>query len=91
MIFLQDFDLHFVHIPGLAMGSADALSRLTNPDLSSNNANVTLLPDNLFIRAIDIALVEKITSSSKDDPLVLTALQNLSNGSPLLACSSFTD
>ena len=26
MMFLQDFDLHFIHIPGTAMGPADALS-----------------------------------------------------------------
>ena len=53
MMFLQDFDLHFVHVPGMAMGPADALSRLPNPDLSSDNTDVILLPDDLFISAID--------------------------------------
>ena len=55
-MFLQDFDLHFVHIPGSDMGPADALSHLTDPDISSNNTNVTLLPDDLFICAIDTVL-----------------------------------
>ena len=82
-MFLQDFDLHFVHVPGTAMGPAYALSHLPNPDLSSDNTDVTLLPDDLFISAIDTALVQKITSSFITDPLVVTALQNLSQGSLL--------
>ena len=90
-MFLQDFDLHFVHIPGSAMGPADALSHLADPDTSSDNTNVTLLPNDLFICAIDIALVNKITSSTPSDPLVLNTLQRLSVGSPLFPCSSLTD
>ena len=90
-MFLQDFDLHFVHVPGTAMGPADALSRLPNPDLSSDNTDVTLLPDDLFISDIDTALIDKIMSSSLTDPLVVTALQNLSAGSPLFPRSSLSD
>ena len=90
-MFLQDFDLHFVHIPGSAMGPADALSRLVDPDTSSNNTNVTLLSDDLFIHAIDTALVDKITSSTPTDPLFLNALKNLSAGSPLFPCSSLAN
>ena len=91
MMFLQDFDLHFVHLPGSAMGPADALSRLPDPDTSSDNVDVTVLPDDLFIQAIDTALIDKITSSSLSDPLVVSALQNLSVGSPLFPCSSLSD
>ena len=82
MMSLQDFDLLFIHIPGSTMGPADALSHLTNPDISSDNTNVTLLPDDLFICAIDTALVEKITSSTPMDLLVLNTLQSLSVGLP---------
>ena len=91
MMFLQDFDLHFVHVPGTAMGPADVLSHLPNPDLSSDNADITLLPDDLFISAINTTLVDKITSSSLTDPLVVTALQNLSHRSPLFPRSSLSD
>ena len=90
-MFLQDFDLHFVHLPGSAMGPANALSRLPDPDTSSNNVDVTVLPDDLFIHAIDIALVDKISSSSSSDPLVISALQSLSIGSPLFPRSSLSD
>ena len=91
MMFLQDFDLHFVHIPGSAMGPTNALSHLVNPDVSSDNTNVTLLPDDLFIRVIDTALVNKITSSTPTDPLVLNTLRSLSIGSPLFPCSSLAN
>ena len=91
MMFLQDFDLHFLHIPGSAMGPADALSHLSDPDTSTDNANVVLLPDDLFIYAIDVALLDKITSSTPSDPLVLDALHGLSTGSPLFPHSSLTD
>ena len=73
------------------MGPADALSCLVDPDTSSDNTNITLLPDNLFICAIDTALVDKITSSTTTDPLVLNALKSLSAGSPLFPCSSLTN
>ena len=54
MMLLQDFDLHFIHVLGAAMGPADVLSCLPNPDLSSDNTDVTLLPNDLFISAIEI-------------------------------------
>ena len=90
-MFLQDFDLHFTHLPSSAMGPADALSRLPDPDISSDNVDVTVLPDDLFIQAIDTALIDKITSSSMSDPLVVSALQSLSIGSPLFPHSSLSD
>ena len=90
-MFLQDFDLHFIHLPGSAMGPADALSHLLDPDTSSDNINVTVFPDDLFIRAIDTALIDKITSSSSSDPLIVSALQHLSVGSPLFPRSSLSD
>ena len=56
--------------PGSTMGPTNALSHLTDPDISSNNTNITLLPDDLFIHAINTALVDKITSSTPTDLLV---------------------
>ena len=91
MMFLQDFDLQFAHIPGSAMGPTNVLSHLADPDTSFDNTDVTLLPDDLFICAINTTLVDKINSSSILDPLVVSALQNLSNGSPLFPCSSLID
>ena len=91
MMFLQDFDLHFIHIPGSAMGPTNVLSCLVDPDTSSDNTNITLLHDDLFLHTIDIALVDKISSSTTTDPLVLNTLKSLSAGLPLFPCSSLTD
>jgi hypothetical protein len=82
-LFLQDFDLHFCHIPGMQMGPADALSRRDNVDTADDNVELTLLPDNLFARAIDVALADKISLSTPSDPLVLSALQALDEGASL--------
>ena len=73
------------------MGPADTLSHLANPDTSSDNTGITLLPDDLFICTIDTALVDKITSFTTSDPLVLNALKSLSTGSPLFPCSSLAN
>ena len=91
MMFLQDFDLTFIHTPGTAMGPADTLSHLPDPDTSSDNADVTLLLANLFIWAIDTVLVNKITSSSSVDPLILNVIKGLHDGSPLFPRSVLTN
>ena len=90
-MFLQDFDLAFIHTPGTDMGPTDALSRLPDPDTSSDNADITLLPANLFIQAIDTSLIGKITSLSSTDPLILTVIKSLHNSSPLFPRSTLTD
>jgi hypothetical protein len=79
-LFLQDFDLHFAHTPGMQMGPADALSRHDNVDTADDNVELTLLPDDLFARIIDVALADKIALSTPSDPLVLSALQALDEG-----------
>ena len=60
MMFLQDFDLHFLHLPSSAMGLTDALSHLADPDVSSDNVDVTVLLDNLFICASILPLPTKL-------------------------------
>ena len=75
------------------MGPANALSRLIDPDVSSDNTNITLLPDDLFIRAIDTALVDKITSSTPTDlfsmPYVVSLLVHLYFPVPPLPIGTF--
>ena len=73
------------------MGPADALSHLPNPDMTLNNTNVTLLPDNLFIHVINIALTDKITASSSTDSLILNTVRSIHNNSPLFPHSALTD
>ena len=91
MLFLQDFDLIFLATPGSQMGSANTLSHKDEVDTSNDNQNVILLPPTLFIKAIDIALTDKIALSSPSDLLVSAALHALGDEKSLLARASKHD
>src|SRR5580693_446659 len=50
---LQEFPIKIHHVKGKSNGRADALSRRPDYDQGEHdNANVTVLPDRLFIRAL---------------------------------------
>ena len=91
MLFLQDFDLAFLATPGSQMEPADTLSCKNKIDISNNNQDIVLLPPVLFIKAINIALTNKIAHSFPSDLLVSTALHALDNGKLLLARASKHD
>ena len=88
MLFLQDFDLVFLATPGSQMGPADALSHKDEVDTSNNNQDVILLSSTLFIKAINIALADKIALSSPSNLLISAALHALDNGKSLLTRAS---
>ena len=67
------------------MGPANALSHKDEVDTSNDNQDVILLPPTLFIKAIDVALADKITLFSPSDPLVSATLHALDDGKSLLA------
>jgi hypothetical protein len=48
---LAEYDIELWHIPGKTNGCADALSRLPNYNQGEDdNEDVTVLPDQLFVR-----------------------------------------
>ena len=53
--------------------------------MSNDNQDIVLLPPILFIKAIDVALIDKIAHSSPSDPLISAALHALDDGKSLLA------
>ena len=64
------------------MGPADALSWKDEIETSDDNREITLLKgrDQYFhIRAIDVALAKKISSSTTQDPIVTKALAAMNN------------
>ena len=91
MLFLQDFDLAFLATPGSQMGPASALSCKDKIDTSNDNQDVVLLPPVLFIKAINIALIDKIGHFSLSDPLVSAILHALDDGKSLLTRASKYD
>ena len=88
MLFLQDFDLAFLATSGLQMGPANTLSCKNKIDTSHNNQDVVLLPPVLFIKAINVALIDKIAHSFPSNLLVSAVLHALDDGKLLLARAS---
>jgi hypothetical protein len=76
---LNEFDLELHHVPGTKLAAPDAVS--CHPDHSSDpadNADVTLLPNTLFARVIDIDLANAFKSTdSLSDPVIIAAQQAL--------------
>ena len=84
MLDLADYDLKLVHVPRKQLSAPDALSRRPDfiPEEDTDNEGVTLLPQELFVRLVDLELNKKIAQSTKNDPQVLNALHALENETP---------
>ena len=93
MLDLADYDLNFVHVPRKQLSSPDALSRRLDFILKedTDNKGMTLLPQTLFTRLVDIELNQKIAKSTKKDPQVLDALQALEGEAPTPFRSRLSD
>ena len=76
-LFLQDFDLWWQVTPGTKMAPADALSRWDHVDTTQDSEETAICPEPVIIQALDLALAQKIWSSTQSDLLVLQALEAL--------------
>ena len=78
MLFLQDYDLVWGVEQEVNMRLADALSWKNEVNTAEDNHMVTMLPKDDFQRQqiwqLDTDLTQKITQSSKTDPIVSKAL-----------------
>ena len=76
MLDLANYDLKLIHVPGKQLSAPDTLSRRPDfiPKEDTDNKGVTLLPQTLFTRLVNIELNKKITKSTRKDPQVLDAL-----------------
>ena len=73
------------------MAPADVLSRRDHVDTTQDNQEVSICPEPVVISALDLALAQKIQSSTESDPLILRVLESLKIGSPLFPRSSMDD
>ena len=81
-MFLQEYDIRWGVEQGINMGPADALSGKDEIKTCDDNREITLLKgkDQYFhVRIIDAVLTKKISSSSKEDPIVTKALATMNN------------
>ena len=78
MLYLSEFDIKLVHIPGKKNIQADALSR--RPDLCSegtDNENVIVLPEHSFANLIDIEVQRRIVNTGNMDYNAVEAIKEL--------------
>jgi hypothetical protein len=67
-LYLSEFDIKLVHIPGKKNIQADLLSR--RPDLcpqGTDNKDVIVLPEHLFVNLINMELQKKIANAKNMD------------------------
>ena len=73
------------------MAPVDTLSRCDHVDTTQDNQEMAICPEPIIIQVLDLALAQKIRSSTQSDPLVLQALEALKLGSLLFPHSSMND
>jgi hypothetical protein len=91
-LYLSEFDIKLVHIPGKKNIQADLLSR--RPDLcpqGTNNEDVIVLPEHLFINLIDMELQKKIANAKSMDYDAAEAIKELLKQGPREAKKDLMD
>ena len=63
-LFLQDFDLQWQVTPRIKMAPVDMLSRQDHIDTTQDNQETAICPEPVIIQALDLALAQKIWSST---------------------------
>ena len=68
-LYLSEFDVKLVHVPGTRMVQSDALSRRPDlcPDEDTDNENIVVLPDHLFLNLINVDLQQRIADADTLD------------------------
>jgi hypothetical protein len=74
--------MKLVHVPGSQMVQSDALSRRADlhPDEDNDNEDMTLLPDELFMKVIDTETHSLLVAALMKDDLVKSAVEALKSG-----------
>ena len=83
-LYLSEFDLKLIHIPGAKMIQSDTLSQWPDyiPDEDNNNVDRILLPENMFINLMDLDLQDRIANMDKYDYDVKNTLELLLENRP---------
>src|SRR6202790_4062053 len=81
-LFLSQFELNLVHVPGTQIIQSDALSRREDHNVGgeTNNENMIMLPGALFIKAIDTELHSLLAETMMKDDLVKDAIESIKKG-----------
>ena len=80
---LSEFDIKLIHIPGKKNIQADTLSR--RPDLcpeGTDNKNIVVLPEHLFVNLIDTELQRRIANAGNMNYDAAEAMKGLLGEGP---------
>jgi RNase H-like domain found in reverse transcriptase len=84
LLYLSEFDIKLIHLPGAKIVQSDTLSR--QPDYRAeghfNNKEKTVLPENLFINLLDTELQKRILNGKKIALDVKNAMETLLEEGP---------
>ena len=85
--------MKLIHQPGHKMIQSDALSQRPDlcPDEDTDNEDIVLLPDDMFITLIDEGLQRRITNSTDLDGDAADALKILLNNGPTTMTAGLND
>jgi hypothetical protein len=83
-LYLSEFDIKLVHTPGHKMILSDALSRRPDfvPENDTDNDDMMMLPDDLFVNLIDTELQHRIADCATFDSDATDALTTLLQRGP---------
>ena len=83
-LILSEYDMKLIHQPGTKMIQSDALSRRPDhiPEGDTDNDDVVMLPDSIFVNLIDTDLANRIKSATDYDPGLQENLWTLTKDLP---------
>ena len=83
-LYLSEFDVKLVHTPGTKMIQSDALSRRPDlcPEEDTDNKDIVMLPEEMFVNLIDVDLQERIAAANDLDGNAAEMLRLLLENAP---------
>jgi transposase InsO family protein len=92
-LYLSEFDVKLVHMAGNKMIQSDALSRRPDfvPDEDTDNEDIVMLPENLFINLLDLDLQKRIANCDNLDKDATDALAFILQDNPMMLRNDLDD
>ena len=92
-LYLSEFDIKLVHVPGIKMVLSDALPQRPDlcPEEDNDNSDVVVLPEHLFVNLIDVDLQERIANANELDADMANVLQTLLGNGPTTLWNDLSD
>ena len=91
-MFLSEFNLKLMHTPGAKMVQSDALFQWPDHVLNNNNnEDIILLPNDIFIKMLDMDLENQIQNQTMDDEFFAKGLMATKQSRPTPICFQLED